>query len=128
MKYSLIIPTDLKPKPTNDEMLVAEMLSDFFQSNIKFVARGVSHTPDIFVVRVRQYWEIKNIRGNGPKTIENILRTAQYQSENIVISLARSKMTQVQAAGRIRQCLKRNHIGAKRILLISKSRRILVLK
>lgn len=128
MKFNLIIPTDLKPKPTKDEMAVAEVLSNYFHSDIKFVARGISHTPDIFIIRLNQYWEIKNVRGNSPKTIENILRTAQYQSENIVISLARSRMAHTQAAGRVKQCLDRSHINAKRILLISKHHKILVLK
>ena len=128
MKFDIITSTNLKPMPTNDEMSVAEVLANFFQSNIKFVARGVSHTPDVYVTRLRQYWEIKNIRGNSPKTMENTLRTAQYQSENIVISLARSKMSTEQAIGRVKQCLNRSHIAAKRIILISKKQKVLVLK
>lgn len=90
--FNVIIPTNLKPKPTDDEIAVANVLAGFFQSDIRFVTRGISHTPDIYVVRLRQYWEIKNIRGNGPRTIANVLREAQHQSENVAISLARTSM------------------------------------
>ncbi len=114
--------------PTNDEITVAEVLAKFFQSNIEFVARGISHTPDVYVIRFSQYWEIKNIRGNSSKTIENTLRTAQYQSGNIVISLARSKMSASQAVGRINLCLRRSHVAAKRIIVISKNKKVLVVK
>lgn len=114
--------------PTSDEIAVAEAMSRYFESDIKFIARGISHTPDIYIMRLRQYWEIKNPRGDSPKTIENILRTAQYQSENIIISLARTRMSARQATGRIRQCLSRNHISAKRILIVPKNKKVLAIK
>lgn len=128
MRYHLIIPADLKPAPTQDEIMVAEALSQFFKSDIEFVKRSISHTPDLRVCRFNQFWEIKNIRGNSTKTIENTLRSAQYQSENIIISLSRTPMNLSQATGRVKQALKRGHIRAKRIIILSKSKKVVVAK
>ena len=128
MKFDIITSTNLKPMPTKDEMSVAEVLANFFQSNIKFVARGVSHTPDIYVTRFRQYWEIKNIRGNGPRTIANVLREAQHQSENVAISLSRTNMNTQQAMGRIRKYLREGNTRVKRIIVIAKNKKVLVIK
>lgn len=128
MEYRLIIPVHLKPSPTQDEIAVAKTLADYFQSDVEFVVRSFLHTPDLKVCRLNQYWEIKNIRGNSPKTIENILRTAQYQSDNIIISLSRTKMDSEHAVSRIKQCLRRNRVAAKRIIVISKRQKVIVVK
>ncbi len=128
MKYRLIIPVGLKPKPTGDEIAVAETLATFFESNIEFVLRGLGHTPDVRIVRLNQYWEIKNIRGNGPRTIANVLREAQNQSENIAISLSRTAMSAQQARGRVQQYLREGRSAVKRILIITKSEKVIVIK
>lgn len=109
-------------------MAVAEVLSNYFHSDIKFVARGISHTPDIFIIRLNQYWEIKNIRGNGRRTIANVLREAQYQAENLVISLTRTSMSAQQASGRIRQYIREGRTRIKRIVIITKAKKVLVIK
>jgi len=50
MKYTLITPIDLKPKPTDDEQVVASLMAEHLKTNIAFVKRGSSHTPDIYAV------------------------------------------------------------------------------
>lgn len=128
MNYRLLIPVGLKPKPTNDEIAVAETLAEYFRSDIEFILRGVGHTPDIQIINLRQYWEIKSIRGNGPRTIANVLREAQHQSGNVAISLFRTSMSAQQACGRVRQYLREGRTRVKRILVITKSKKVIVLK
>lgn len=67
--FSLIIPVNLKPKPDLREQTVAQLCAQYFQSDIKFVLRGNTTTPDIFVARTGEFWEIKNIRGCGRHAI-----------------------------------------------------------
>lgn len=37
---------------------------------------GLKPKPDIQVIRTGEYWEIKNLRGNGKHTVEDNLRKA----------------------------------------------------
>ena len=57
------------------------------RSNIKGV-----HTPDI--IMDDKQWEIKCPKGNGRWLLENTLKKASKQSENIIIDLARIKIHQ----------------------------------
>lgn len=128
MRPKVIIPTALKLSPLQDEVAVAEALANFLQHNVYFVDRGVSRTPDLYVPISRQYWEIKNIRGNSSRTIANALRSAQYQSNNVIISLSRTNLSLAQATGRVHQYLKAGPTRLKRILILSKKQKVIVLK
>ena len=81
---------------------------------------GTLPTPDLLVMKTNDLWEIKNIRGNGKNTIEDNLKRAAKQSQNVVISLLRSKMTQTQATARIRYNLERSHGNIKNVVLVTK--------
>lgn len=82
---------------------------------------GSLHTPDLQVVKTGEFWEIKNIRGNGKNTIEDNLKRAAKQSCNVVISLLRSKMTYTQAAARISHNLDKAHGSIKKVILVTKN-------
>ncbi|TAH32900.1 hypothetical protein EYC58_01965 [Candidatus Saccharibacteria bacterium] len=75
-----------------------------------------------------QRWEIKNIKGNSKRTIQNNLRAADDQSQNVIISLLETKMTQTQALGRIREFYAVGPVKIKRLLLITKEQKVLVIK
>lgn len=62
--FRVIVPIDMRPLPNDDEMMVAMAVARYYETAVRFVQRGISHTPDIYLVRQRQYWEIKNVRGN----------------------------------------------------------------
>lgn len=47
-------------------------------------------------------WELKSSIGNGKHTIQNNLREASHQSQNIVIDLRRCKLPSDRAISRIR--------------------------
>lgn len=116
----VIIPINVKPHPDKFEEMVARVLAEKFQSNVMFIARGSNHTPDIQIVDTAEYWEIKNIRGNSKKTIEDNLRKASKQANNVVISLLRSKMTSSQASSRINYYLNHAHGNIKHVILVTK--------
>jgi predicted transcriptional regulator len=125
MKHALITPTDLKPKPTDDEQVVASLLAEYWKTDIKFIKRGSNTTPDILALATNQYWEIKHIRGNGKYTISDNLRKAKKQSKNIIIALSRTNMHPKIAENRIKFFLKNNPTGIKKVILITKSRKII---
>jgi len=126
MKYKLIIPTGIRPRPTEDEQKVAKNLAEYFKSNVEFVKRGTSTTPDIKIGNI--YWEIKSPRGNGKFTISDNIRSAKHQSPNIVINLSRTKLTTKRAESRIKIFLKNSSTGVKRLILVTKSSKVIDIK
>lgn len=120
-RFNIIIPANINPRPDKFEELIAMILAQKFQSDISFVPRRTLHTPDIYVMKDKKYWEIKNIRGNGKKTIEDNLRKASRQSENIIISLLRAKMTPGHASSGIRHFLSHARGNVKYVILVTKT-------
>ncbi len=80
-------------------------------------------TPDVEVDGTK--WEIKSPRGNAKKTIENNLRAARKQSENIVIDLARSKMHYTRAIARTKFYIRTEAHHIKRLKIITKTQKII---
>lgn len=127
--FCLIIPVNLKPKPDLREQTVAQLCAQYFQSDIKFVLRGNTTTPDIFVVRTGEFWEIKNIRGCGRHTIEDNLRKASKQSDKVIISLlVAPKLDASRVKGRIEFILKTRRMPIHSVLLITKTGKVIDIK
>jgi len=122
--YNLIIPINIKPQPDKYEKVVAQLCAQKFQSDILFVKPTISTTPDIQVVRTKQFWEIKNIQGDGKNTIEDNLKRASRQADNVIISLLRSKMAPQKAEMHIRYYLKHARKNLKKVILVTKERKI----
>ena len=119
-EFEVIVPTNVKPLPDKYEIAVARILAKKFQSDVRFIACGPTKTPDIQVILTGAYWEIKNIKGDGKFTIEDNLRKAAKQSDNIVISLLRSRMTSEKAVSHIRYYLEHAHANIKQVILVTK--------
>lgn len=113
--------------PDNIEKRCAKTISLYFRSNIEFIPSGNHSSPDMFVRRTHQFWEIKSPKGNSKNTIHHILSEIEYQSSNIVITLYRTKMSPRVVIGRIKTELKKPN-GIKKILLITKSEKIIKIK
>ena len=126
-KYNIIIPSNLKPKPEFFEIITAELMAEYLQDDIKFILRGHTTTPDILAMKLNQVWEIKNIRGNNKNTIARNLKWIYRQSENVIITLFRSKMTAREAVSQIRRKIS-SATKIKRIVLITKTKKIIVIK
>ena len=107
--YSVIVPKELYPKPSNREMTAAYILIDFFNSDIKFVIRSDNKTPDFLISKVK--WELKTPIGSGKYNIQHTLRSALLQSENIIIDARFSKQHII----KIKNELRRQYFISKRI-------------
>lgn len=121
-QFKIITPVGINPYPDNFEETIARILALKFQSDVLFVQPTLSlHTPDLQILKTGEFWEIKNIRGNGKNTIEDNLKKAAKQSENIIISLLRTKMSPAQATARIHYFINHPHGKIKRIILVTKT-------
>lgn len=125
-KNQIIIPSNIFPKPTVEEMWVAWILLDFFKRDIIFVERNNIKTPDFCIDGI--FWELKSPVGNGNKTIENLLRSASKQSKNIILSLKRTKIRQNRAVSDVCKFLSYDHYGINRVLIIAKNKNIIDLR
>jgi hypothetical protein len=47
--YSITIPSNIKPKPSEKEIDAAYILSGYFKKNIKFIPRQNGKTPDLLI-------------------------------------------------------------------------------
>lgn len=91
--------------------------------------RGTRTTPDVLVVRTGEHWEIKNIRGSGRHAIEDNLRKASKQSKNVIISLLKpSELTAARVQSRVQHLLKTTNIKLNRVLLVTRSGKIIDIK
>ena len=128
-EFKIIRPVGMKPKPDKYEEKVAELLAVKLQSDIAFVLRGSSTTPDIFLLKTKKYWEIKNIKGDGRHTIENNIRQASKQSKNIVISLLKSSnLAASRIESKIRYVLKTTNVKVDHTLLVTKTGKVIDIK
>lgn len=127
MPNSLRIYIPISTYPDSFELRCVSRLCEYFKSSIEFIPTGQNSSPDIYVKRLHQYWEIKNVRGNGKNTIHNILHDIERQSTNIVLTLYHSKMPPKTAIGRIKAELKKA-TRIKRVLLITKTEKVIAIK
>ena len=122
-KYSVVIMTASADLPMTHELAAAAILAQHFKSDVVFLRPQRHRTPDVEVRGIT--WEIKSPKGDSKKTIENNLRTARKQSENIIIDLARSKMHSTRAVARMRFYVRTQSHGIKRLKVITKKKRII---
>ena len=123
-KYHVIIPTNIKPSPARYELTAAQLLAEYFKTDVEFVSRSNHKTPDFLVDGFE--WELKSPTGTGKRNIERQLQTGIKQSQNIVFDARRSKIH----IARIRSILNyqfRLAKSIKRIVLIDKSKNVIEL-
>lgn len=124
-KPSVIIPADMRPRPKSHEESAAAILSVYLGGDAHFIKTARCETPDISIRGIE--WEIKSPVGEGKNNIQKNMREATHQASNIVIDLRRSKLHQSRALGYIKQFLERPNT-LKRVLVITKTRKVLVMK
>jgi hypothetical protein len=123
MQYKVEVFTDPKNRPRDHEMYAALILAAHFKTDVVFLRPENQKTPDLDINDV--HWEIKSPTGDGKKTMENNLRSARKQSQNIVISLSRSKMHHRQAISRINFYLRTESHRIKSLKVITKSGKVI---
>ena len=107
-KYNVITPSDLDIEPEKHEQRAAKAMAEFLRQDVKFVKRSPnSRTADLLVVKTNVYWEIKGIKGDGKRTIQNNLRESQGQAGNIILELSRTSMSPEKVKGRVKEATKK---------------------
>ena len=103
------------------ELIVATILS-WTGEDVNFLPTGHAHTADI-EFRGRE-WEIKSPKGSSSRTIENNMRLALKQSNNIVIDLSRIKIDETKALKEVKKqaaLIKQ----VKNVIIITKAQKVI---
>lgn len=124
-KYIVHIEDNKESKPRPHEETASQIIASSFRSDIVFLRRHQSKNPDLFILRTNMLWELKSPIGNSKHTIQNNLRDAGKQSENIIIDLRRTKMYEKQAISRIYEYMKKEHTRIKQIKVITKASKVI---
>ena len=119
--YELNEPDPLRPL----ELYAANIVANYFRSNIVFIRKMPHTTPDLYVIKTRQSWKLKSPLSNGKRTIANNLRNASRQSKKIIIDLSRCKMNNTRAITRIHGFLKSGDAHIEKLLVIDKSGKVI---
>lgn len=99
-------------------MSAADILVDFFKTDVKFIKRGSGKTPDFLIKG--SYWELKSPTGSGKHNIQHKIQDAANQSHNVIIDGRRSKLHPIRLKNEVQyqfNIIKK----AKRLVFIDKS-------
>lgn len=127
-KYIVHIEDDKEARPRPHERTAAELLAEHFNSDIIFLRRAASRTPDLYVLKTNIRWELKSLLGGSKYTIQNNPRETYGQSENVIIDLSRAKLSDKQGISRVKDFFKKEHSRIRRIKVITKKRKIIDIK
>ncbi|MBQ3263779.1 hypothetical protein IJH06_01570 [Candidatus Saccharibacteria bacterium] len=119
-KYIVHVEDDRNSKPRPHEYATAEFLAEYFQSDIVFLKRHQSKNPDIYVLKTNVRWELKAPTGSGKHTIQNNLRDAGRQSENIILDFYRIGLSEKQGISRVNEFIRTERHGIKRLKILTK--------
>ena len=124
-KYSVIVPRNVFPKPSMREMSAAYILLDYFKTDIEFIPRNNQKTPDFMIGGIK--WELKTPVGTGKYNIQHLLHTAIQQSKNIIVDTRFSKMHFSKVINELERHSVLTTKGIKHLIVITKSRKIVVI-
>lgn len=127
-KYRVHIEDKKESEPRPHEMRATKTLAELFKSDIVFIRRTQSKTPDLYVLKTNICWELKSPIGNGKHTMQSNLREASKQSENIILDLTRSKMSDEKAISRAKDFLRKERSSIKRLKILLKDKRLVDIK
>lgn len=123
-KYHVILPTNLRPSPARYELTAAQLLADYFRSDVEFIQRANHKTPDFLIGGIK--WELKSPTGIGKYNIQHQIKAAAKQSSNVVLDARRSKMHMTKIRNEARRQFQYSKT-VKRLVLIDKNRVVIEL-
>ena len=126
MTHKLIFESRQTQQLRHHEIKAILILLEYFDTDITCINPGIGKTPDLKIKG--ENWELKSPQGDGANTIENILKKAVKQSNNIILDFSRIKMNGHQAISRTKYYLQNNRHGIKKLIIITKSHKILDFK
>ena len=124
-KYIVHVEKDGRSKPRAHEINAAQIIADYFKSDVVFLRRSSSKTPDLFILKTNVRWELKAPIGGGKHTIQNNLRDVDRQSENVILDLSRAKIDDEKGISRTKEFLRKEHNRIKRLKILTKSQKII---
>lgn len=127
-KYIIHIEDKKESEPREHEKRAARIVADYFKSDIIFLRRASSKTPDLYVLRTNVRWELKAPLGGSKHTIQNNLRDTDGQSENVILDLSRAKLTDTQGISRAKEFLRTERSRIRRLKIITKGKKIVDIK
>lgn len=127
-KYIVHIEDKKDSEPRPHERKTAEILARLFESDIIFMRRFQSKSPDLYVLKTNILWELKSPTGNGKHTIQNNLRETDGQSDNVILDLTRSKMADRQGISRVKEFIKNERSRIKRLKVLTKDNKLIDIK
>lgn len=120
-QFFVIVPGDIKPRPSEQELTAAYILAEYFQANVEFVARGAQKSADYLISG--KYWELKSPTGVGKHNVQHTLQRASRQSKNIIFDARLSKMHASRLKYELRSQMRLIH-SISRLLLIEKGGKV----
>lgn len=123
-KYRVIVEAVAHDVVEDHELTAAIIIAHHFKSDVVFLKPGNYTTPDFIIGDIK--WELKSPVGKSRRTIENNMRAARRQSENIIIDLRRIKIPQRRALSHVRFFLSKSS-KYKRLLVITKNKKVIVI-
>ena len=127
-KYEVFIEEGGKSGPRQHERRLAQIVADYFESDVIFLRRRSSKTPDLYIIKTHIRYELKSPQGGSKHTIQNNLRAVDGQSENVILDLSRAKLTDEQGISRAKEFVKSEHSRIKHLKIFTKSGRMVDIK
>ena len=124
-KFKIQIEETGRAKPRDHELRAARIVANHFQSDVIFLRRYASRTPDLYILKTNVRWELKSPTGGSKYTIQNNLREVDGQSNNVFLDLSRSKLTSEKGISRARDFIKNEKTRIRRLKIITKSGKII---
>lgn len=124
-KYTVFTDNNKRFRPRTHEDFAAQIIADYFESDIIFIRRRESKTPDLYILKTHICWELKSPMGNSKHTIQNSLRKAKMQSDNIILDLTRCGLTDSQSISRVKHYLLTEVHTIKKLKVITKTKEII---
>jgi hypothetical protein len=121
----IIIPYGANPEP--HELETAKFFRKFVKC-IEFIP--LSYSKNIRTADIKMgglLWEIKSPKGSSSRTIENNMRAALKQSQNLIIDLRRIQLSEQKAISQIKYNFKLSE-KIRRLLIITKKQELIDMK
>lgn len=125
MRFAVHVEVDNNARMRPHEENAARLLADYFESDIVFLRSRQSKNPDLYILKTNIRWEIKSPTGKSKYTVQNNLREASRQSQNIILDLHRIGLTEEQAISRTKEYIRKEHHSIKRLKILTKSGRVI---
>lgn len=127
-KYTVHVEDFKDSEPRPHEKKAAEIIAELFESDLIFMRRIQSKSPDLYILKTNTRWELKSPKGGGKHTIQNNLREADSQSNNIILDLTRAKLTDRQGISRAKEFIREERSRIRHLKVLTKDKKLIDIK